>query len=89
MEEVIIVFRFDEVCFVADNEEDIIEYLKTAGFNQSDWEEDMEMSLQEWLDNGHMVEELTEFLCSGYHISTFELGIDYRSGSPYFMRTIK
>lgn len=89
MEEVIIVFRFNEICFVADNEEDIIEYLKLIGFNQSDWEEDMGMSLQEWLDNGHMVGDLTEFLSNGYYISNFELGIDYRSGSPYFLRTIK
>lgn len=89
MKEVIIVFRFNEVCFVTDNEEDVIEYLKVVGFNQSDWEEDMGMSLQKWLDNGHMVEELTEFLCSGYYISSFSLGIDYRGGSPYFMRAIK
>ena len=89
MEEVIIVFKFDEVCFVADNEEDIVEYLKTTGFNQSEWEKEMEMGLQEWLDNGHMVGDLTEFLEGGYYISNYELGIDYRSGSPYFLRTIK
>ena len=89
MEEVIIVFNAGEICYLADNEEDIVEYLQTLDFNQSEWEEEMGMSLQEWLDNGHMVGDLTEFLDDGYYISNYELGIDYRSGSPYFLRTIK
>lgn len=89
MQEVMIVFNKGEVCFVSDSEEDIVTYLESVCFDRANWENEMGMSLQEWLNNGHFVGDLTDFLEDGYYISTFGLGIDYRSGSPRFMRWFK
>ena len=85
----IIVFKGDEVCFLSEKEEEILAYVESIGFDKFKWEKDMGMTMQEWLDNGHYIGDLTDFLPNNYRISTFSVGIDYRSGSPRFMRAFK
>jgi hypothetical protein len=81
-----------EICIVADNEMDIVTYLLIMDEIQFDAErftENTKTSIQDWLDNGHRVDELNEWIkCDKFFIDVFNLGYDYRTGSPYQFRDI-
>jgi hypothetical protein len=81
-----------EICIVADNEMDIVRYLLITDeiqFDVDKFVDDTKMSIQEWLDNGHRVDELNEWIkCDQFFIDVFSLGYDYRTDSPYQYRDI-
>lgn len=81
-----------EICIVADNEMDIVKYLLITDeikFDADRFADDTKMSIQDWLDNGHRVDELNEWIkCDQFSIDVFSLGYDYRTGSPYQYRDI-
>ena len=85
---VYIVTCYDEICFVADNEHDVVKYLlytPQSGFT----DKIIETDIYAWLDEGHVVDELTEFLDNGFQVDHYCLGYDYRHDSPYFLKEIK
>ena len=89
--DIYVVFKDNDVCYFADNEQDIVHYLactSETGFSYDIFKEKMDMSVDEWLDNGHLVVDLNGFIENGYSVGMFLTGIDYRYGSPYYLRTI-
>ena len=81
-----------EICIVADNEMDIVKYINITDeikFNFDKFVDDTKMSIRDWLDNGHRVDELNEWIEDDkFSIDVFSLGYDYRTGSPYQYRDI-
>lgn len=69
-----------ESCIVADNEMDIVKYLLITDeikFDADRFEDDTKMSIQDWLDNGHRVDELNEWIEDDkFSINVFHLGYD-------------
>ena len=82
-----------EICIVADNERDIVRYLLITDEIQFDAErftEDTKMSMQDWLNNGHRVDELNDWIEGNFFsIDVFSLGYDYRTDSPDQYRDIR
>lgn len=81
-----------EICIVADNEMDIVKYLLITDeikFNVDRFVNDTKMSIQDWLNDGHGVEELNDYIeDDAFYIEFYCLGYDYRTGSPYQYRDI-
>lgn len=71
----------NDICFMADNEEDIVNYLRQdpeIGFSDKSFEEKFGVSVQTWLDDGHRVDELNDEIKSKFYIQIYHLGYDYR-----------
>lgn len=81
-----------EICIVADNEMDIVKYLLITDeieFDADRFADDTKMSIQDWLDAGHRVDDLNDWIDNNnFSIDVFSLGYDYRTGSPYQYRDI-
>jgi hypothetical protein len=81
-----------EICIVADNEMDIVKYLlitEEIEFDADRFADDTKMSIQDWLDAGHRVDDLNDWIGNNnFSIDVFSLGYDYRTGSPYQYRDI-
>lgn len=76
-------------CFVTDNEEDTVKYLDSKGaFNNSkaeEWFAEGVKSIMDWLNDGHLVEELNEVVSEPYQIDMYDPDIDYDDESPYYL----
>lgn len=93
MEEMYIVTKDGQICFLATNEEDILKYIEFTpemGINLHEFEEKYcdGLSIHEWLDNGHVVEELMYYTDNDYDIKLYFTGYEYRDGSPWEGRKI-
>ena len=92
MDMVYAVMHGDEVCFITDNEHDMLKYLDltpNTGYSHEGFIKEKGIDAYTWLDNGHIIDEMTEFLKDDYYVTQFHLNYDYRHDSPYFLKEIK
>lgn len=91
MEEMYIVTKDGQICFLATNEEDILKYIEFTpemGINFQEFEKEYGLPVREWLDNGHVVEELMYYTNNDYDIKLYFTGYEYREDSPWEGRKI-
>lgn len=89
---VYVVLHEDEICFIADNEHDILKYLDLTdgtGYTHAGFTEELGIDPYVWLDNGHIIDDISEFLDNDYYVTQYHLNYDYRHDSPYFLKEIK
>ena len=61
---VYVVLHEDEICFIADNEYDILKYLDLTdgtGYTHAGFTEELGIDPHVWLDNGHIIDDISEF----------------------------
>lgn len=88
---VYIVTYHEEICFVADNEYDALEYLNiepSCDYTHDKFKSEMGIDVHDWLDDGHIVDEITEFLDGDFKVDHYSLGYCYKCGSPFYMKKI-
>lgn len=90
MDTVYIILKNECIVFVTDNEESIVKYLDSKGVldtpKAKEWFPGGVPEIMKWLDEGHLVEEITEAtLPAGYRVNMFEPDYDYDEESPYYL----
>ena len=88
---VYVVLDDTDICFIEDNEEDVLRYLENAGALNTKAARDFFISgkgVRDWLDNGHVIDEISPFLDGEYSVCQYHLGYEYNPDSANYLKAV-